>query len=252
MRSKPIHLYVASTTWVAQRPGDARGVIAGEHAGGEPDAAQWARIAHSLSAHFGATATVRLVLSAGLCRFLVAPWISDCFTGSSIRASVMAMFAGQDVTEATHHIEIDWPAFGQPVPAVAYPRELVDAARMALQACGVAVESTVASVVPVLRRYGASLSGTGGALLAFAEDDGITGITLEAGRLVQVETLAERGHGLADVNLWLSRKRFAFADDAALHWLGPATPPAAFAGRLLPFEGDAPASAGHALVAACA
>ncbi|MBU8975702.1 MULTISPECIES: hypothetical protein [unclassified Lysobacter] len=252
MPSPPIHLYVASTTWVALRPGDAGGAIAGEHGGGEPDAAEWARIVQTLSTHFKAIGTVRLVLSARLCRFLVAPWVSDCFTGASIRASVMAMFAGHEVSDTSHHVEIDWPAYGQPVPAVAYPRALVETVRNALQTGGGRVQSTVASVVPVLRRYGGTLASTASALLAYAEDDGITGITLERGRLVQVETLSAQGHGLADATLWLSRKRFAFADDNALHWLGSAAPPDAFAGTLLPVQGDAPASAGHALVAACA
>ena len=247
-----LRMYVAGRTWVAARPGDARGALAGGHAGGEPDAAQWARIVQDLRSHFGPIGPVRMVLSARLCRFLVAPWVSDCFTGPSIRASVLAMFASQDVTERSHRIEIDWPDYGQPAPAVAYPRALVEAVHASLTAGGGALASTVASIVPVMRCHSRGLQALPGALLAYEEDDGITGITLEAGRLAQVETMALHGEGLDDACLWLSRKRVAFADDSALHWLGATAPPDTFVGRVLPMPGDAPASPGHALVAACA
>jgi hypothetical protein len=206
----------------------------------------------ALSSHYGDLGPVRIVLSARLCAFLVAPWVADCFTGPSIRAAVAAMFESQGVTEASHRIEIDWPVYGQPVPAVAYPRLLVDSLRGALAASGGTVVSTVASVVPVLRRHGNALEALRGAMLAYAEDDGITGITLENGCLVQVETLASQGAGLGDVRLWLSRKRFAFADDGALHWLASRPAPESFAGHVIPLQGDAPATPGHALVAACA
>ncbi|MET3930823.1 hypothetical protein ABIE51_002710 [Lysobacter sp. OAE881] len=252
MRRPLLNLYVASATWAAARPGDTHDPIGGEYDPNASGGAEWTRIAQALSAHSGAIGPVRIVLSARLCRFLVAPWVADCFTGPSIRASVLAMFESQGVTDASHRVEIDWPAYGQPVPAVAYPRSLVDMVRTALEASGGTIVSTVASVVPVLRRHGRALEALPGALLAYAEDDGITGITLESGSLVQVEALASCGAGLGDVGLWLSRKRFAFADDGALHWLGSSPAPEAFAGRLLALEGDALATPGRALVAACA
>lgn len=218
----------------------------------DPLVSDWEGIGQSLLACFGSPCRVRLILSARLCRCLVVPWVSSLFTGRAIRDYVAESFAGSHgVTDATHRIEVHWPRYGQPILAAAYPRPLVEAVQSGLAATGSAVDSIVVSVGPILRRHGADPRDAS-SLLAFAEDDGITGITVDGGQVTQVETLSGRGLGLEDAALWLTRKRFGFAEDAAMRWLATDAAPEGFAGSVLPVGGtDAPASPGHAVLAAC-
>ena len=153
------------------------------------------------------------------------------------------------MTRESHHIQIDWPRYGEPILAVAYPRVIVDSLRDGLAAQGHVLAKIDSSIAPLLRRYGQALD-TNQALLAYAEDDGITGITVEDGKIVQIETLSGHGTRLDDVGIWSSRKQFAFADDAQLRWLATAAMPDVYVGTLLPLVGVAPISAGHAVVMA--
>lgn len=250
MARKSIHLYVSDTTWLALAKASALAPAAGIHA--EVASADWIALGKSLRAHFAAPCKVQLVLSARQCRFLVLPWVSSCYTGGAIKAYVAEAFADANgVSADSHHVEIHWPRYGQPILAVAYPRALVDGVRAGLTAAGHELASACSSVGPVLRKYGRSL-GPDPTLLAYAEDDGITAITIEGGQVAQVETLSGRGAGLDDVAIWSSRKRFGFAEDSQLRWLTTGPKPETFAGTsLAPVDIDKPATPGHALVAAC-
>ncbi|NZA25158.1 hypothetical protein H0E84_02075 [Luteimonas sp. SJ-92] len=250
MRSKSAHLYLSGSTWVAVRRGLASAVW-GVH--GDPSSGDWAQVGRSLVEAFGRPARIRLVLSTRLCPCLVVPWVSSRFTASAVRDHVVDAFLhGPGVTAASHRIEAVWPRFGRPILAVAYPRGLVDEVAAGLAESGCLVDAVVASLHPVLRRYGTA-SGCDSSLLAFAEDDGITGITMDGGQVTQVETLSGWGGGLEDAALWLARKRFGFEDDSALRWLATGDAPEGFVGKTISVGASgSPVSPGHGVLAACA
>lgn len=246
MAKNLLPLYVSSRSWVAPPPAGELMPVTGQS---HPDAPDWGRMGTELREAFGVS-RVRVLLSARLCRYQVLPWLSSCYTGSTIRSYVADAFAEvASVTADTHHIEIDWPAYGEPIFAVAYPRIVIEALHAGMRSAGHEPAGVDSSVGPILRRFGKKL-GNLPALLAFAEDDGITGITLEGGRVAQVETLSGQDGGLEDVGIWASRKQFAFGHDAQLHWLGTAARPATFAGAVIAVPGAAAASAGHGVVSA--
>jgi hypothetical protein len=239
-------LYVSGRTWVASSPPGSLAPFGGAHA--DAASADWAAVATQLRERFGPV-PVQLVLSVRLCRFVALPWMPDCWTAQAMRAHVEAAFAAASVGPETHRLEIDWPAFGETILAVAYPRALVDAVAAALLGRQLVLAGVEASLGPVLRRVGAKL-GTGASMLAFAEDDGIAALGLDGGRVVQVETLASNGGGLDDVGPWSARRRMAYADDRQLRWLGTTPAPARFVGTTLAMPGAAATSAGQALVEA--
>lgn len=246
MAKKILPMYVSSRSWLAPPPPGELMPIAGVN---DPDAPDWNVAGRKLRERFGVS-RVHVLLSARLCRYQVLPWLSSCYTGSAIRAYVADAFAEvASITADTHHVEIDWPAYGEPILAIAYPRIDVEALRAGLRSAGHQPAGVDSSVGPILRRYGRTL-GNLPALLAWAEDDGITAVSLEAGRVAQVETLSGQDGGLEDVGIWSSRKQFAFGNDAKLHWLGTAAPPPAFAGAVMAVAGAAPVSAGHGVVSA--
>jgi len=238
-------LYVSSRTWAAPSPRGSLAPLGGAHA--DAATADWAAVATRLRERFGPV-PVRLVLSSRLCRFVALPWLSSCWHAGAIRAYVEAAFAeAAQATPATHRIEIDWPGYGEPILAVAYPRALVDAVSAGLLGQSLVLAGIESSIGPVLRRHGGTL-GAGANLLAYAEDDGIAALGFEDGRVVQVETLAGEGHGLDDVGVWSARRRIAYSDDRALRWLGTTPAPVRFAGNTLAVAGAAYASPGQALV----
>lgn len=249
MHRHHLQLYVSDTTWLAVAESAALTPVSGAHA--DPAAQPWAAVAQTLRGRFKAATAVSLVLSARLCRFVSLPWMSSRSSSSAIRAYVAEAFAANHGVDAsTHHIEIDWPPHGVPILAVAYPRAVVEAIRSTLKVSGFRLVDVTVSIDPVLTKYGRGL-GMEPQLLAYAEDDGVTGITLEGGHVVQVETLSGTGYGLDDVSIWASRKRFAFATDNALRWLKTSVPPSVFAGTTLPLQGiENPVSPGHAVVVA--
>lgn len=247
MGRKTLALYVSATSTIASARASLLAPVVTAHV--DVPAVDWKAQGEALHAHFG-NATVQLLLSARQCRYQVLPWLSSCYTGTAIRRYVADAFAAAaGVTDETHQIEIDWPRYGEPILSAAYPRTIVDAMRDGLASSGHMLAGVDSSIGPILRRYGKALD-VDQALLAYAEDDGITGITLENGRVVQIETLSGDGTGLDDVGVWSSRKRFAFADDSQLRWLATAAKPAVYAGSLLPLVGPAATSAGHAVVMA--
>lgn len=249
MRSHHLQLYVSGVTWLAAAGEGALAPLSGMHE--NPSAQQWTEVAQLLRNRFKTANTASLILSARLCRFVVLPWVSSRSTSGAIRSSAAAAFSeNHGVDDSTHRIEIHWPPYGVPILAVAYPRALVDTLRSALKASGCRLTDVTVSIDPILTEYGKDV-GMGSSLLAYAEDDGVTGITLDEGHVVQVETLSGNGYGLDDATAWSSRKRFAFSTDEALRWLTTSAPPDAFAGITLPLRGiDKPVSPGHAVVAA--
>lgn len=245
MAKKILPLYVSSRSWVA--PSVSGELLPGN--GDHSEAPDWSQVGKELREKSGVS-QVQVLLSARLCRYQVLPWLSSCYTASAIRAYVADAFAEvASVTADTHHVAIDWPAYGEPILAVAYPRIAIEALHSGMVSAGHRPAGVDSSVGPILRRYGRKL-GSRPALLAYAEDDGITGITLEEGRVVQVETLSGQDGGLEDIGIWSSRKQFAFGHDAQLHWLGTAARPASFAGAVMVVLGPAPSSAGHGVVSA--
>ena len=246
MGSKHIRLYVSGSTWLAAGA-SSLAPLQGTHT--DPLQQAWDAVLKTIAERWGKPKAMSIILSARLCRFAVLPWTPDCRSGASIRRYVAHGLAGQGVGEDTHRIQILWPEYGAPIFAVAYPRALGERLHSALSAQGIRSTGIAASAVAILERYAQGL-GQGSQLLAYAEDDGITAITLEAGAVADVETVALQGHGLDDLTVWASRKRMAFASDGALHWLAATPPPGAFA-RLGVQGVDKPVSAAHAVVAAC-
>lgn len=245
MGTRQIPLYVSGTTWLA---GVAPQPLRGAHV--SPLAQQWERVGQQLCKAAAGRRDVAVVLSARLCRSVVLPWTSGCHRAGTIRRLVAEAFAAQGIDEAGHHLQVQWPDFGAPILAIAYPRELGEALRSGLAAAGLSLASVCVSAVPVLSTHGRRL-GASPALLAWDEDDGVTAVTVEAGRVLQLESLPRDGHGLEDLAVWASRKRMAFASDEALRWLALSTPPAAFAPESIMAPGQAkPLSAGHAVVQA--
>lgn len=251
MARNTIQLYLSRTTWVAAISGTSdeltSGVLQGE------DGTVWSSLGQTLRQRFPLHRSVRVILSARRCQFLVAPWAPGCFTGRAIRDYVAQLFAElHNVLDATHHIEIDWPPYGQPILAVAYPRAAIETLCKGLADSNLTTACVMPSIAPVIHRFAGKLS-TPSALLAYAEDDGVTGITFDAGQVVQVEALSGQCGGLEDCALWFARKRFAFDDDRAMHWLATAPAPDGFSGTPLPCgEEGKPASPGHALVGVAA
>jgi hypothetical protein len=243
MGKKSSVLYVASAGWLAHA--DRLAPLAGSHE--DACGADWKGVGEALRGLAGPR-RVRVLLSARLCRFGVLPWVSSLAGRRAMLAYVAeALAEDHGISAQTHHFAIDWPAFGEPVLAAAYPRDLVEALRAGLEAAGHVLDAVESTPGPVLRRYGARL-GAGPALLAWAEEDGIAAVTVEENRVAQIETLPRNGQGLDDLAVWSARKQFIFADDASLHWLATAEKPAAFPGAIMEVADAAAAvSAGHAL-----
>ena len=247
MGRKALALYVSANSMIAVAKASMLEPLVANHT--DVSSVDWKAWGASLRDHFG-VATVQLLLSARQCHYQVLPWLSSCYTGATIRRHVEdAFMSAAGVSADSHQIEIDWPAYGEAVRAAAYPRAVVESLREGLAAAGHVLTGVDSSIGPILRRYGKAVE-AGQALLACGEDDGITGITLEHGKVVHIDTLSGSGAGLDDVGVWSSRKQFAFADDAQLHWLASTTQPASYAGTRLPVIGPAPASAGHAVMMA--
>ncbi len=150
----------------------------------------------------------------------------------------------------THHIEIDWPRYGEPIVAAAYPRNLVESIREGLLRSALVLDHVSSSVDSMLGRYG-RLLGTGASLLTYAEDDGLAAVSLDGGRVAQIETLSWESDGLQQVEAWATRKQFAFADDSQLFWLGTSAKPEAYVGTVLDSLPAEVISPGHAVVLAC-
>lgn len=247
MSKKTLALYVSANGTIASTRASLLAPMTAMHA--DVSSVDWNALGETLRERFGKT-RVQLLLSARQCRFQVLPWLSSCYTGAAIRRYVADAFASEaGATTESHQIEIDWPHYGEPILAAAYPRAIVNGLRDGLASSGHVLVGANSSIGPVLRRYGYALDARQ-ALLAYAEDDGITGVTVEDGKVVQIETLSGVGVGLDDVGVWSSRKQFAFADDAQLRWLATAEKPEVFAGTMLPLVGPSPTSAGHAVVMA--
>lgn len=250
MFKKPLYLYVSTSSWFAMSGSGVDGVIHGDSANRASEA--WEAVGAALLTQFRSPRQVSVIVSARQCRFLVLPWLSSCFTGGAIRKYVAEAFAERyGVSAVSHHIEITWPRYGEAIGAVAYPRQLVDALRSGLDLTGHEVTSVVASVYPVLHKYRGGV-GTDHALLAYAEDDGVTAVTIEDGGIAQVETLCGEGGGLDQLEVWSSRKRFGFASDGQMHWLASTEKPEVFPGAVLPLVGlDKPVCPGHGVLSAC-
>lgn len=218
---------------------------AGAHAG--VHAFDPCSVVDALAAAAVRRAWVRLVLSARQCRYAVLPWLTSDASGHAIERRVHASLRERyDVDASTHHVTIDWPRFGQPIVAAAYPLAPVIAIREALGAAGHVLIEVEGSVDRVLRAHGRAL-GLEPGLLAYAEDDGITALTVEQGTLVQVETLSGSAGGLEDLAHWWARKQVAFDTSERMYWLDAMPVPDGMQARMLPVHGADRTAAGRAL-----
>ena len=252
MFKKRLHLYVSRSSWLAMAdeavPGS--GPAAGTHS--DACGADWKKVGDALHARFGGGRSVQVVLSSRLCSFIVLPWLSDKYTATAIRTYAMqALAANSGISTATHHVEFDLPEFGRPILAIAYPRGVTETISSGLESSGYLLRSVTASVDPVLRKYARHINADAG-LLAFAEDDGVTAVTIEAGVVAQIESLGPEEHGLDELAVWSSRKRLGFANDERMRWLGSTGKPEAFHGvELAAGSAEELASAGHGVLFAC-
>lgn len=247
MAKRAIPLYVSATTWTAPSAPGSVAPLSESHA--RLADADWSLPARKLRTSFG-TAKVQILLSARQCRFQVLPWLSSCYTGAAIRQYVADAFAeAAAVSPASHHIQIDWPRYGEPVVAAAYPRATVDAVSKGMKGAGLDISGVESSATAVLRRCRRSL-GAGASLLVYAEDDGICGISIENHGVVQIETLSGDVGGLDDIAIWSARKQFQYSTPAQMRWLETAAKPDAFTGASLALPGLAAQSPGHGVVLA--
>lgn len=208
------------------------------------DAATWLR------SRPGAGGTVELLLASTRVVFVTVPWVIGTFTGGAIRRQVAQALAATGTDPADWALGIQWPAYGAPTFAVAYPRALLAETGQALRAAGLDTGRAEAVAVAVAKRFGQHVP-DGNGLLCFAEDDRLTGVHMDAGAIGDVESVPHDGTGLDSVDVWCRRKRLDYPLEGQLRWLQAAHCPAAFAGTVLVAAGAAEC-AGTALMEALA
>lgn len=198
----------------------------------------------------GTRGDVELLLASARVAFVTVPWVMGTFTGAAIRRQVVQGFAATGVDATDRELRIQWPAYGAPTFAVAYPRRLLADAGSALHAAGLGLGPSMAVAVAVACRFGPRLPG-GQGLLCFAEDDRLTGVHIDGGAMGDVESVPRDGSGLDSVDVWCRRKRLEYPADGQLRWLQASHCPAAFASTALAAAGDS-GCAGTALMEALA
>lgn len=200
-----------------------------------PDPAALAEAAGWLRSRQGRAKDVDLLLSSTRVRFVGVPWVMGTFSGAAIRRQAEQALAATGADPDGWELRIQWPRYGCPVFAVAYPRQLLAGAAEALAAAGLGVRRSLATAVATATRVGPQMP-EGPGLLCFAEDDGITGVHLDDGLIADVEWVSHAGSGLDSVDVWCRRKRLEYPGEGQLRWLQPAHCPP-------PFEGHATSQA---------
>ncbi|GEM_PF-1000421 len=195
-----------------------------------PDPAALAEAAGWLRSRQGRAEDVDLLLSSTRVRFVSAPWVMGTFSGAAIRHQAEQALAATGTDPAGWELRIQWPRYGCPVFAVAYPRQLLAGAAEALAATGLAVRHSLATAVATATRVGTQMP-QGPGLLCFAEDDGITGVHLDDALIADVEWVSHAGHGLDSVDVWCRRKRLEYPGERQVRWLQPAYCPPPFEGQ---------------------
>lgn len=191
------------------------------------NAAKWLR------ERSGFGARVELTLASSLVRFVTVPWIAGTFTGTAITRQVARALAesyGED--PARWQLRIQWPRYGWPAFAVAYPSGLMAAVAESLLVAELTLDRTVASATAVVSRY-ASTMPRGASFVGFQEDDGLTGVYLHDGEVAGVEFVSHQAQGLDAPHVWGNRKRFEFPTPGQLRWVQAGHCPSAFAGLAL-------------------
>lgn len=181
----------------------------------------------------GFGARVELAMASSLVRFVTVPWIAGTFTGDAIRSQVVRALAelhGED--PAQWQLCIQWPRYGWPAFAVAYPSGLMAAVAESLLAAELTLDRTVASAAAVVSRYASNMP-RGASFVGFHEDDGLTGVHLHDGKIAEVEFVSHQVQGLDAPDIWGSRKRFEFPTPGQLRWVQAGHCPSAFAGLAL-------------------
>lgn len=246
---KSVHLYATPRSlYAVSRDGhvsrvdvDDPGGVAGPALG---TAAKWLR------ARSGFGARVELTLASSLVRFVTVPWIAGTFTGGAIRRQVaraLAELHGED--PARWQLCIQWPRYGWPAFAVAYPSGLMAAVAESLLAAELTLDRTVASAAAVVSRYASGMP-RGASFVGFQEDDGLTGVHLHDGEIAEVEFVSHQAPGLDAPDVWGSRKRFEFPTPGQLRWVQAGHCPSAFAGLAFTAAGSGSACASTDLLKA--
>lgn len=212
------------------------------------------------SAHAGAAAWLRsktgfgarvdLLLASSVVRFATLPWIAGTCTGGALRRQIERHLGerhGDDPADWT--LRIQWPRYGWPTFAIAYPSRVQSEVSTALMDVGLAIDRTMATAVAVVARHAGAMP-DGAALIGFEEDDGLTGVHLSDGAISEVECLPRAGRGLDAPDVWCSRKRFEFPASGQLRWLQVAHGPVAFREHALTAPGSGSACAAKDLLVA--
>ncbi|WP_368564622.1 hypothetical protein [Pseudoxanthomonas sp. UTMC 1351] len=211
-------LYLTSRSWHALERGRQR-----VHASGSIDAGSkqpFAALAQWLTSHATGKLRVDVLVSAAAVRFMTLPWSSAAGTGAGIRKRVLQAWERSGLDNSTHDIRIQWPRYGEPIVAVAYPTAWLRSLEAALAAAGVSVGAIGCSAVAIAGRYAVRMP-SGPSLLVIEEDDALVGVHLRDGAITDFETLPPDGQGLDEVSVWLHRKQMDLPEAKQMRWFLP-------------------------------
>lgn len=162
---------------------------------------------------------VDLLLASSMVRFAAVPWVAGTFTGGAVRRQVERDLAQRYGPESGNwSLRIQWPTYGWPIFAIAYPTWLLSEVSAALRKVGLASNQAMAMAVAAAARHGGRMPG-GAGWIGFLEDEGLTGVHVNDGTILEVECLQVRGQGLDAPEVWCRRKQFEFPEPGQLRWL---------------------------------
>lgn len=215
---KQLTLYLTRRRWYATDPAGQR--RSGERGG---DAGQ---VLDGLEAVFEAPASrrcrVKVVLSCACVRFLVLPWNSAVHTGRGMSEQVHKAWQRESIDFHTHQIRVLWPGYGMPLVSAAYPRELTRGLIEQFPGRAGKLAGIDCSVIGMTARH-LRTSGRQRQLLMFQEEDGYSGVHVQAGEVVNIEQLPVNGQGLDALPVWLGRKQLDYPDADNMLWLAAMT-----------------------------
>ncbi|KAF1722236.1 hypothetical protein [Pseudoxanthomonas wuyuanensis] len=211
-------LYLTSQSWFALARGSqdahASGALIPESAQTLAPVAQW------LQSQAAGKTRVDVLISAATAGFLTLPWLSTANTGAAIRKRVLHAWEKNGLDGTAHDIRIQWPRYGEPIVAVAYPSAWLRSVEDLLATAGATIGTVTCSAVAIAERYAARMP-RGTSLLVIEEEDAVVGLHLQDGTLTDVEVLSPQGEGLDEVPVWLHRKQMDFPDAGQVRWFLP-------------------------------
>lgn len=211
-------LYLTSQSWFALERGSQNahgsGAIIPESDLPLATLAQW------LQSQVTGKTRVDVLISAAAVHFLALPWLSTANTGAAIRKRVLHAWEKNGLDGAAHDIRIQWPRYGEPIIAVAYPTAWLRSIEELLATAGATIGTVTCSAVAIAERYAARMP-RGPSLLIIEEGDAVVGLHLQDGTLTDVEVLSPQSEGLDEVPVWLHRKQMDFPDAGQVRWFLP-------------------------------